>query len=1120
MRKLIVFLSLITSYCNVIFSQQIDSTKVSHWEQKAKGLYETFKYDSAGYYYLQAAEIYKQQKEWVKSAYNYRSTANSLILAIKPDSALYFAQKANNIANNYFIENTKNETFEKADILLTFGDIHKRQGKYVDAIQYYVDAINFTLQADSLAKVKVAKIWNKIGHTYCYVNQYDKALEFCEKSYKVIYESSGNKHIDLAATMFNLGIISFVRGNYYKALEYYQKSLKIRIQTFGKDHPDVAKTYNNIGDIYRFIGQYDKAIENSLKSLHINIQIFGENHLKVGDNYLTIGAIHLRRGNYEKAHTNYQKSLNIKIHIFGENDPELATTYISLGLANFYRGDNDKALVYYLKALKVSTNNNNVLMCYNNIAVVYRNKEDYNKAFEYNQKALRLGILIYGDNHPQIADSYTNIGIICNYRKDYNKALEYYNKALKIRIKTNGEQHHTVAKLYNNIGSIYSSKGDYKKALEYFQKTLEIRKHIYGDHHPFLADSYNKMTIISDAEKDFKQTLDYYQKALIANLVDFNDSNIYNNPDHFSALSIPELYRTSRGKAKAFFQLYNKSESKSMDNLNASLLTYDLTINLIHKIRTDYSHENSQLLLSENKKYMYEEAIQVALELYERDATKENMEKAFEFIEKSKSATLGAHLNSLELNKYSNIAPSLIEKEKNIVSNRRKFETKIQQAKAQKNGYDTLLVKNYQDKSFNYSMQYDSLMNTLKNEYPNYFNLKYKQDVVQIKDVEKNINKNSALINYFVGDTTLFISVITNKNNVIKTIKTDSLFNEKIMNYYIDIKSDFAEKELKNSTYFYNYLIEPIAEYLEGKNNLVIVPDGNLYYIPFETLCKSGVYAEDLTELNYLIKDYSISYHHTATLWLNSKEKEQKQIAIENNFMGFAPVFDPKINNGLIVSNDWISDTTGMELATRSVSHDFTYFNPLAFSESEVKSIVKLFTKQKKKAKGFFHKEANEENFKQNIETYKYIHIASHSFTNDLYPNLSGIAFSQPDTNYTDKRIMEDGILYAGETYNLNLSNADLIVLSSCKSGLGKLIQGEGFLSLSRGFLYAGTPNILFSIWNVKDEQTKDLMIYFYKQVLKGTDYANALREAKIQLINNPKTALPKYWAAWMLVGR
>ncbi len=1120
MKLLVTFSLCITLNIGLIYSQQADSINVHNWEQKAKNFYDTFKYDSAANYFTMSAKGYNQQKDWLNTVKNYRLAAKSLNLAFIPDSALTIIQIAIELSQKHILGNTKHENYEQVENLIEQGVIYEKLSSYEEGLQSYQSALTMITRDDSISKLKKAKIWNNKGYIYYRLNKYDKGLEYYTKSLEAYQELLGNNHIDLIAPLLNLGLLYQVKGLYDKALEYYNRSLNIAIQSHEEYHPKVAKTYNSIGVLYRYKGNYDKALEYLTKSLEQTNHIFGKNHPNVGTNYMNIGAIYLFKGDYSKAQKYYQESLTIRLLVLEKNHPDLAKSYISLGLAYFYMGDYIKALEYYHKALDISANekNNIALICYTNMAAAYRNIYNYEKASEYNEKALKLSISIYGENHPNVANNYTNIGVIYNFRKDYDKALESYNKALQIRIQTNGEKHHTVAKLYTNIGIIYSHKKDYENALKYFQKTLEIRKHIYGSYHPYLADAYNKMTLISDAEKDFKSTLNYYQEALMANLIDFNDSNIYNNPNHFNALSAPELYRTLRGKAQAFFRLY-KNESDAMIDLRASLLTYDLASNLIHKIRTDYSHENSQLLLSKTKKYMYEEAMEVALELYKKDANNDNLEKAFEFIEKSKSATLSIYLNDLKIKQYWNVSDSLQQKEKDITQNRRKFETKIQRLKAQRDGYDTLLAQNYQDRLLNYSIQYDSLINVIKNDYPDYFNLKYKQEVAQIADIQKKLDKNSVLINYFVGDTNLFISLVTNKNHTIKTIKTDSLFNEKVMNYYLDIKSDFAEKELKNSTYLYNYLIEPLEEYLEGKNNLVVVPDGSLYYVPFETLCKKDIYTKDLTKLNFLIKDYSISYHHTATLWLNSKEKEQNQIATENNFIGFAPVFDPKINNGFIVSSDWIADTTGIESATRSVSNDFTYLNPLEFSESEVKSIVQLYHNQKKEAKGFFHKEASEENFKKNIEKYKLIHIASHSFTNDLYPNLSGIAFSQPDTNKMNDLNDEDGILYAGETYNLNLSNANLLVLSSCKSGLGKLILGEGFLSLSRGFLYSGVPNIVFSLWDVQDEQTKDLMIQFYKNILDGKSYTEALRKAKLALIKNPKTASPKYWGAWLLVG-
>ena len=949
-------------------------------------------------------------------------------------------QKALDIANNYFIENTKIEKFEKAEVFLMLGIIYEKSGKYKEVLKSSKKALNLVLQADSLEELKVAKIWSRIGSAFRCLGQYDKAIGFCEKSLGVMEKTLGNNHIDLVDNLRILGVTYGSKGDYDNALNNFQKSLQIRTLTYGEHHPSVINSYRNIGIVYSLKGEDEKALEYFHKNLQKSIQTLGKN-------------------SHSLAHT------------------------------------------------------------YNNIGILYKNLGNYDKAIENYQKGLQLYKENLGEQHPIIINSYRNIGIVYDIKKDYDKAFEFYKKAFQICNQAYDEQHPETARSYSDFGAAYYNKGEYNTALEYNLKSLQIRIQAFGEHHPDITRNYNNTGSAYAKKRNYKKALEYFQKALIANLINFNDPNINHNPESLNALSKKYLLETLNNKAKTFYQLYhNRGYAKK--EINTSLLTYELAFKLIYEMRNDYNYENTQLLLSENTKSIYAEAIQVALELNKMDTTGKIQGEAFEFMEKSKSATLSAYLNNMELKKYSNITDSLLEKEKDIAINRRKYETKIQQAKSQKDGYDTLLVQNYQDKLFDYSRQYDSLMDTMKHNYPDYFTLKYQQETARVEEIQQQLDENSALINFFASDTSLFICTITKEGYAIETVKTDSLFNEKIFDYYIDIKSDFTEKELKNSSYLYSYLIKPIEEHIQNKSNLIIIPDGNLYYVPFETLCKNDTYTEDLSALSYLIKNYSVTYHHTATLWLNSRKKTNNQLAIDDSFIGFAPVFDPKVNNGFIVSSKWISDTTDMELATRSISRDFTYLNPLEYSEDEVKSIVKLFNKQRKEAKGFFYQDANEENFKHNAQNYKYIHIASHSFTNDLYPNLSGIAFSQPDTNNLNKEHTEDGILYAGETYNLNLSKADLIVLSSCKSGLGKLIQGEGFLSLSRGFLYSGAPNIMFSLWNVKDEQTKDLMINFYKHVLQGTDYASALREAKIQLINNPKTALPKYWGAWMLVGR
>ena len=130
-------------------------------------------------------------------------------------------------------------------------------------------------------------------------------------------------------------------------------------------------------------------------------------------------------------------------------------------------------------------------------------------------------------------------------------------------------------------------------------------------------------------------------------------------------------------------------------------------------------------------------------------------------------------------------------------------------------------------------------------------------------------------------------------------------------------------------------------------------------------------------------------------------------------------------------------------------------------------------------------------------------------------PELSGIAFHE----YGNDNAPEDGILYASEVYNLNL-NAELVVLSSCESGAGKVVKGEGVMALTRGFLYAGTPNILVSLWKVSDQHTQELMVAFYENLLKGDDYPAALRKAKLAMLADKANHYPDLWSSFILIGR
>jgi CHAT domain-containing protein len=311
----------------------------------------------------------------------------------------------------------------------------------------------------------------------------------------------------------------------------------------------------------------------------------------------------------------------------------------------------------------------------------------------------------------------------------------------------------------------------------------------------------------------------------------------------------------------------------------------------------------------------------------------------------------------------------------------------------------------------------------------------------------------------------------------------------------------------------------------EGINNLIVIPDAELCMIPFETLLTENPEVGEWEELPYLIKKYNISYSYSANLFSKTFPKElttKIEFTDLHDWLAFAPVFDDSNTAGLSMRtrellqelDSELEDTTG----SRGTLVKRRYISPLPETESEVRSIFKRFDEKGKKALVQIKNNANEAFIKSGeLKNYRLLHFATHGFVNTSKPELSGILLAQ------DSTLSEDGILYSGEIYNLKL-DADLTVLSACETGLGEIKEGEGLIGLARALLFAGSKNIIVSLWKVADKSTSDLMIDFYENLLEAKqekqEFSQALRQAKLTMIEEGKFAHPFYWSPFILIGK
>jgi tetratricopeptide (TPR) repeat protein len=305
-----------------------------------------------------------------------------------------------------------------------------------------------------------------------------QSLMTAKSLYETLVASETDKE-SLGQFLFWLGDLLHYMGEYEKALEYLQRSLNIRLKIYGEEHPDVAETYNSIGYAYVIKGEYEKALEYYKKTLAIGLKIYGEEHPNVATSYNGIGHVYGDKGEHEKQVEYYKKALAIRLKIFGEEHPDVAGCYINLTAGYIDKGEYERALEYGEKGLAIFLKvfgevHLRVAFSYIMIGVAHRHKGEYEKALEYSEKGLAIRLKVSGEEHPGTAWNYNNIGVVYSKKGEYEKALKYHEKALAILQRVCGEGHPFVPESYGDTARTLWALKREDDALEKMRKSIEI----------------------------------------------------------------------------------------------------------------------------------------------------------------------------------------------------------------------------------------------------------------------------------------------------------------------------------------------------------------------------------------------------------------------------------------------------------------------------------------------------------------------------------------------------------------------------------------------------------------------------------------------------------------------
>jgi CHAT domain-containing protein/Tfp pilus assembly protein PilF len=731
----------------------------------------------------------------------------------------------------------------------------------------------------------------------------------------------------------------------------------------------------------------------------------------------------------------------------------------------------------------------NLFEIYYYIPTAYQNIGNFEESFKWLDKCLKIAketnatfytCLIYGD-----------MGNNYNILRKYKEAISSFEKAMELMPRNTQQDSLNISILYNNIGLAFlrlnkldKAEKSLKKGILYYSK--------FSPHHHLLTFIYNK-------KGKYEAALEEIQKALIVELPAFKPKDINQNPLQSLIASSDLCRRYLFLKSVNLFELSQLEEDKQKLETSIEILKTILNVQE-QKWQEVKGFEKSRYIFNKDLTIVMNRMLLHYYTLHKLMPSNEIHTQMFEMMEKKKAMQLVETISS------SNLPDELYQQEKKIVEAVQKNTQQFDLATIIDNK-DSITY--YRNKVIEANTAMEGYLNYIKENYPKASNHFYNQNFANSETIQKSISPETLFIEYSTTNKYIYINSISHtskksfKLNYNKNRTNIKKLNELIQDRFA-FQKPIREEFIDLSHELYKMLIEPIESELEGKTKIMIVLEGQLFHLPFELLLKSNE-KKPYHELDFLIKKYAINYHYSATAFLKLQEKETVK---DNSLLAFAPIFSK--------GNELNEATRSLDFMVDSLyrSIENFEFSALPSTKKEVKAIAKLVKANDGQANILLAKNATKTKLATELESqsYQFIHIATHGLVNFKNPKLSALAC------YSKNEKM-DNLMYANEIQFKNI-NADLVVLSSCESGIGQLVAGEGLIALNRSFIYSGAKNVLFSLWKVSDKYSSELMIDFYKSYFKESSYTSALRQAKLKMLADPTSAQPKYWSAFVLMGQ
>ncbi len=967
------------------------------------------------------------------------------------------------------------------------GYCYKKIGQYDKAIKNYEEALAIDRRLGR--EEGVAIDLNNIGMVYKAWGQYDKAIKNYEKALAI--DRRLGREGGIATILSNIGSVYYAWGKYDKAIKNFEEALTID-RRLGREE-GVAIRLSNIGMVYDSWGQYDKAIKNYEKALAIDRRLGSEEGVAIDLN--NIGMVYKAWGQYDKAIKNYEEALAIAQKL-GQKD-KIALRLNNIGSVYRAWGRYDKAIKNYEEALAIAQKleqEDKIATFRNNIGSVYYAWGQYDKAIKNYEETLVIDRRLRREEG--VAIDLNNIGKVYDSWGKYDKAIKNFEEALAIdrRLGREGD----VAVLLSNIGSVHYSWGQYDKAIKNFEEALAIDRRLEreGD----VARGLNNIGMVYDSWAQYDKAIKNYEEALAI------DRRLGREGDVATILNnIGMVYKTWGQYDKA---IKNYEEALAIDRRLEREGDVALRLNNIGGIYYTQKNYSKAITYFEESVETKEKLRKTATGDVRRDYLASQI-YTYQYLTSTYIRNNDLHnaFHTIELSRAKLLAEQLAGSETEVTI------PSVKQIQKGMSENITILVYT--------NVDWDNI--TL---------VTITKDDIYGEEISTNSFVSTAMERYETAVQTM----LKNQRGMKKIAKKEKKKElagpvaekddfENIINYYRDLLTNPSiennEKAKEISRMLYDFLVKPILSHINDKNELIIIPDGVLGFLPFETLIDE--------KERYLVENYHIIYTQSVGVLELIKSRHY-----EHNRKPLL-AFGGAVYDKITYVADMVKNERELAFLEKNVYLDFvrrgTVRNaygslgvgnwdnlPGTLSEvMEIKNVVngsEIITGEK----------VTENKIKAlsssgSLTKYKVLHFATHGLVVPTVPELSAVVLSQ----FVAERENEDGYLRMGEIAELDL-RADFVNLSACETGLGKIYGGEGVVGLTQSFLIAGANGLSVSLWQVADISTSKFMVSMY-ELVKEQDigYANAISEVKRKFIRGDFGSTyqaPYYWAPFVYYGK